>query len=878
MAGKVMLNFYNSALSLFNAYKDRVVADGGVLGDNTNFGPELVTNGGFDTDTGWTKGSNWNISGGTANCNGGLTAITYIYPTSVIIRVGKKYKVTLTISNYTSGTCSVLLEGGTVRSDSYSSDGTFTCFLTSTTVGHVFISCNSGTFIGSIDNCSVVEVLGNSITAYIKLCKLNNMYNSIKLGWLGVGGNLAIGTNNVKKLYSITPQGTEVLDTIEKVANGGFDTDTIWSKGIGITISGGTANYLVSSAVNLNQPNVLTVGKQYKIVFEISNYASGVILLNPTTGVSTPRKNNGMFSETFVATSTTLWIMTAGAASLSLDNVSIKEVLSGDPLDLSSVGNSSYPYYLGTIAPNENPYIKNTNEGLNYLLHPTINFTDTDAWSITTLVNAMTFRGVTSNFYVSDNSSGGSLFGIDNASSLKIRNSLFTVKATTKKVDFLIGKNAIITIIAKGDNTLDIFINGVLFETISIITSINLSCLMTAVTNQTPFKGSIAAHIIRSQALTPVQVLTESNFIKNLYPDIPNVTIGTQQWQSSNCEMTCTPQGNLINNVTINSNTEKIVNGTMEGAYVNGVAPGWFSTRGNTSSNIIDPYEGTSSQTITNIAGNTGVIYQYPATSIGLWYKISFYAKNTKGTGGAVTDSSISLTLFTISSTDWTLYTMMYKAPTANLGLSFYANRDTITDRHGISFDSVSVQQIGRSGAKELYDAIYGQTTGTITQKTYEAVKAAAMWCYYNNDASIGAVYGKLYNWFAVKLLQMDIDYYNDTNPTTPWGWKVPTQTDFTALSTTLGGDDISGGKLKKEGLSYWNTPNIGADNSSGFSALGSGGTDAVVGTFSGLTGDCGFYTVDKYVFKCNYANGNLSSVNAALYVNACRSLRLIKV
>ena len=35
---------------------------------------------------------------------------------------------------------------------------------------------------------------------------------------------------------------------------------------------------------------------------------------------------------------------------------------------------------------------------------------------------------------------------------------------------------------------------------------------------------------------------------------------------------------------------------------------------------------------------------------------------------------------------------------------------------------------------------------------------------------ALGAIYGKLYNWYAVKLLQMDIDYYNAANPTAPWG------------------------------------------------------------------------------------------------------------
>ena len=44
----------------------------------------------------------------------------------------------------------------------------------------------------------------------------------------------------------------------------------------------------------------------------------------------------------------------------------------------------------------------------------------------------------------------------------------------------------------------------------------------------------------------------------------------------------------------------------------------------------------------------------------------------------------------------------------------------------------------------------------------------------------------KLYNWYAVKLLQTDIDAYNAVNPTTPWGWKVPTDAEWETLRTTV--------------------------------------------------------------------------------------------
>ncbi len=86
-------------------------------------------------------------------------------------------------------------------------------------------------------------------------------------------------------------------------------------------------------------------------------------------------------------------------------------------------------------------------------------------------------------------------------------------------------------------------------------------------------------------------------------------------------------------------------------------------------------------------------------------------------------------------------------------------------------------------------------------------------WCYYNNEPSNGPIYGKLYNWYAV----------NDPRGLAPLGWHVPTQNEWRMLTTFLGGDTIAGGKLKETDTLYWHSPNTGATNSSGFTALPGG-------------------------------------------------------
>lgn len=66
-----------------------------------------------------------------------------------------------------------------------------------------------------------------------------------------------------------------------------------------------------------------------------------------------------------------------------------------------------------------------------------------------------------------------------------------------------------------------------------------------------------------------------------------------------------------------------------------------------------------------------------------------------------------------------------------------------------------------------------------------------------------------------------------------PTGWHLPSDAEWTILSDTLGGNAIAGGVLKAIGLTYWNSPNTGATNEYGFTALASG-YRIINGTFSG--------------------------------------------
>jgi uncharacterized protein (TIGR02145 family) len=140
-------------------------------------------------------------------------------------------------------------------------------------------------------------------------------------------------------------------------------------------------------------------------------------------------------------------------------------------------------------------------------------------------------------------------------------------------------------------------------------------------------------------------------------------------------------------------------------------------------------------------------------------------------------------------------------------------------------------------------------------QATWTGLTTGA-WCYYNNDPSTEADYGILYNSYAV----------TDPRGLAPTGYHVPSQSEFTTLSTCLNGDNVSGGKLKETnnyltyGLSHWTPPNLGATDQVKFTAIPSGYRSGGVG-FYNISNTTSFWPSDGY-------GGNTGPVRTLQYNN----------
>jgi|21_taG_2_1085346.scaffolds.fasta_scaffold02679_8 uncharacterized protein (TIGR02145 family) len=100
---------------------------------------------------------------------------------------------------------------------------------------------------------------------------------------------------------------------------------------------------------------------------------------------------------------------------------------------------------------------------------------------------------------------------------------------------------------------------------------------------------------------------------------------------------------------------------------------------------------------------------------------------------------------------------------------------------------------------------IYSDNWWYIDYDDYGVIKAL--------DPDNREIDGHLYNGFTA----------NDERGICPDGWHIPSRGEWNILINFLGGTNLAGGKIKYDGFEYWNTPNTGATNESGFNAVGAG-------------------------------------------------------
>jgi len=160
----------------------------------------------------------------------------------------------------------------------------------------------------------------------------------------------------------------------------------------------------------------------------------------------------------------------------------------------------------------------------------------------------------------------------------------------------------------------------------------------------------------------------------------------------------------------------------------------------------------------------------------------------------------------------------------------------SITDIDGNTYKTVTIgTQTWMAENLKVTKYNDGIAIPNVTNNTAWRELTTGALCDYDNTPSNSETYGKLYNWHAV-----------NTGKLCPTGWHVPSDAEWTELTDYLGGTSVAGGKLKETGTTHWASPNTGATNETGFTAL-PGGNRGSNGTFGDIGGGGSWWSATEY-------------------------------
>ncbi|MFA5434038.1 MAG: fibrobacter succinogenes major paralogous domain-containing protein [Candidatus Paceibacterota bacterium] len=177
--------------------------------------------------------------------------------------------------------------------------------------------------------------------------------------------------------------------------------------------------------------------------------------------------------------------------------------------------------------------------------------------------------------------------------------------------------------------------------------------------------------------------------------------------------------------------------------------------------------------------------------------------------------------------TDAVNYNTATKTVTINV-TEINVTKITVTDIDGNVYHTVTIgTQVWMVENLKTTKYRDGTSIPNVTDNTAWSNLTTGAYCDYNNTPSNSSTYGRLYNWYVA----------TNAHNIAPTGWHVPTDADWSTLTTYLGFEFVVGGKLKEIGTTHWQSPNEGATNEAGFTALPGGHRHS-----NGAFDDIGYY------------------------------------
>ena len=318
-----------------------------------SLGVEQIENGNFATDSDWTKGTGWTISGGTANATSAATGT----PLSQYIDTGKKYKITYDVVSLSQGAFQIDLSySGTALGQLVTTTGTFTDIVTS--INPALSIRVVGTTTGSIDNVSVKELIDADFN-------FTRNSSATRTNSQGLIEDMQILSADLVTNGDFSQIGSELI------TNGNFDTNlsdwinssslpwtsATWTTSGARLQTSGTAEY--KSFFQYIGP--ITLGKTYKITYNAVK-TSGIMRVGIETspvgssiGYQNTLSSSEVVNDFFTATATnsnaviSFWGQNVSETNdWTIDNVSVKEV--GQDWSVTDSDANNYVEFNGSTA------------------------------------------------------------------------------------------------------------------------------------------------------------------------------------------------------------------------------------------------------------------------------------------------------------------------------------------------------------------------------------------------------------------------------------------------------------------------------------------------------------------------------------------------
>jgi hypothetical protein len=327
--------------------------------------PISIENGTFATDTIWTKGVGWTISGGKATK--GVSSNSFIAHTFVPT-IGTNMTLSFTVSDYIGGTLYPIL-GDLYLGEAITSNGSYSIDTTSD-VEQRALSFFGVSFEGSIDDVEATKSAGVS-DGMTWVAKEEGLSSYIFTKYKpSVGLYDKVSADDNRYVFDVDTGKYYLSSEADKIVNGSFDTDSDWVKGTGVSISSGALNFSASSGYG-EQVITTVIGQEYKVEYSCNSYTSGNFSLQvrdsgDTTNVATPSAlaSTGTYTLTFVAIETTTLIKLGIYSSPftgSMDNVSIYIVEAELGTEVTTpISFLKHPY----LVANETPQYEDTTQKL----------------------------------------------------------------------------------------------------------------------------------------------------------------------------------------------------------------------------------------------------------------------------------------------------------------------------------------------------------------------------------------------------------------------------------------------------------------------------------------------------------------------------------